>query len=168
MKPTYLPALLVLLTAACKKEPTELDALPKATQEGRHTFGCLVDGKAFLPKPSSPFSIGNREPLDAYIYQGYLYISARGDGGVDLVVKEAFKPGKYLLKATSSGSNGYYKNATGQYFTTDAQMGEVDLTRVDTLQKIVAGTFQFPAAGISSAAGNTVAITEGRFDVRLN
>ncbi|GAA3923500.1 DUF6252 family protein [Hymenobacter algoricola] len=158
--------LVLLLASACKKE-TELDALPKATREGKHTFGCLVDGKAFLPKPAQATSITNRQPLEAYVYQGYLYISARGDGGVDIVVKEAFKPGKYFLNSTSSGSNGYYKDATGQYFTNDVQIGEVDLTRIDTLQKIAAGTFRFSAAGISTTAGKTVTITDGRFDVRL-
>jgi hypothetical protein len=166
VKPALLFALL-LLTSACKKDPNDPNGLPKATQEGKNTFGCLVDGKAFLPKAGSVFSINNREPLEAYLYQGSLYISARGDGGADMVVKDACKPGKYILRTVASGSNGYYKDATGQYFTNDIQIGEINLTRIDTLQKIAAGTFQFSAAGISTAVGNTVTISEGRFDVRL-
>ncbi|WP_345073973.1 hypothetical protein [Hymenobacter fastidiosus] len=54
----------LLSAAACKKE-TEVDALPKATQEGKHTFGCLVDGKAFVPKPNQGISSSTREPLEA-------------------------------------------------------------------------------------------------------
>lgn len=158
--------LLPLLLVACKKDGPEA-GLPKATQEGKNTFGCLVNGKAFLPKAGSVFSIGNRNPLEANFYQGYLYISARGDGGVDFVIKDAYKTGKYNLKTVPSGNNGYYKDDTGQYFTSDIQSGEVELSRIDTLQKIASGTFQFSATGISTATGKTVTITEGRFDVRL-
>lgn len=40
-----------LLTASgCKKNKlSELDKLPPATQTGANTFGCLVNGKAYLP-----------------------------------------------------------------------------------------------------------------------
>ncbi|TGE17605.1 DUF6252 family protein [Hymenobacter elongatus] len=84
-----------------------------------------------------------------------------------IVLRNAFTPGNYLLKAVQSGSNGYYKDASGQYFTDDLQTGEVVITRIDTIQKIAAGTFRFSAAGISTASGQTVTITQGRFDVRL-
>ncbi|TGE17604.1 hypothetical protein [Hymenobacter elongatus] len=80
--PLFLTTLTLLSVVACKKE--EADALPKATQEGQHTFGCLVDGKAFVPKPAQATSITRRAPLEGYVYQGSLYISARGDGGVDI------------------------------------------------------------------------------------
>ena len=30
------------------KPLTELEKLPQATQSGKHTFGCLVDGKAWV------------------------------------------------------------------------------------------------------------------------
>ena len=44
-----------LLYTACRKpnpDPpiTEEEKLPPATQEGKNTFGCLVDGKAWVPK----------------------------------------------------------------------------------------------------------------------
>ncbi|HEX8350349.1 MAG TPA: hypothetical protein VF598_10335 [Hymenobacter sp.] len=42
-----LTSMVLLLTAAgCKKEKTELERLPAATQEGKNTFGFLLDGKA--------------------------------------------------------------------------------------------------------------------------
>ncbi|MBD3748438.1 MAG: hypothetical protein IE931_02980 [Sphingobacteriales bacterium] len=37
----------------CKKDQTGIDALPPATQEGKETFGCLVNGEAFTPKGSN-------------------------------------------------------------------------------------------------------------------
>jgi hypothetical protein len=43
----------LLLSASCKKEKSNpIDNLPPATQTGANTFGCLVNGEAFLPKGS--------------------------------------------------------------------------------------------------------------------
>ncbi|MEO7801559.1 MAG: hypothetical protein ABIR81_06155 [Ginsengibacter sp.] len=41
-----------LITASCKKNntPTDEDQLPPATQTGANTFGCLINGKVWLPK----------------------------------------------------------------------------------------------------------------------
>nr|WP_315252868.1 hypothetical protein [uncultured Flavobacterium sp.] len=54
--------LLVTLSLSCcskddNKPTNPIDQLPPATQTGANTAGCLVDGKAFLPKGYSP--IGN-------------------------------------------------------------------------------------------------------------
>ncbi len=61
----FLLLILTQLISCCKKnndEPTNpIDQLPAATQTGANTFGCLLDGKAFLPGNS-----GN--PLDC-VYQ---------------------------------------------------------------------------------------------------
>ena len=43
-----LPLAGILLSASCKKD--RLDQLPPATQDGRRTFGCLVNGKPFVHK----------------------------------------------------------------------------------------------------------------------
>jgi hypothetical protein len=40
----------LLISGSCKKEKTGTDGLPAATQEGKNTFGCLVNGKAFVAK----------------------------------------------------------------------------------------------------------------------
>jgi hypothetical protein len=54
--------LLVTLTLSCctkddNKPKNPIDQLPPATQTGANTAGCLVNGKAFLPRGYSP--IGN-------------------------------------------------------------------------------------------------------------
>lgn len=43
-------------------------------------------------------------------------------------------------------------------------MGSVTLTRIDTVAKIAAGTFQFTGVNRN---GQTVSVTEGRFNVSL-
>ncbi|GAA3931184.1 DUF6252 family protein [Hymenobacter algoricola] len=163
--PFILLFILGLLSAsACKKE-TEVDALPKATQEGKHTFGCLVNGKAFLPESAQAISITRRKPLEAYVYRTDLLVSAMGQGYVEFALRNAFKPGTYLLGKTSSGSYGTYTEGAGRHYTDADHPGTVTLTRIDTVAKIASGTFQFTAFAYHS--GEIVTITEGRFDTRL-
>ena len=55
--------------------------------------------------------------------------------------------------------------SAGDYNTDATYTGTVTLTRIDTAAKIAAGTFQF--TGFNFRSGKTVAVTDGRFDVRL-
>ncbi len=60
----------------CKKEQNGLDALPLATQEGKGTFGCLVNGEAFTPKGSSfggPILSSYYQYLNSQTAQGYFF-----------------------------------------------------------------------------------------------
>lgn len=54
MRPQTLYLWLFLLFACsisgCKKDKAPLESLPAATQEGKNTLGCLVDGRAFARK----------------------------------------------------------------------------------------------------------------------
>lgn len=54
-KPTTLvlvPAIILIFLCSpqCKKTVDELSKLPPITQEGKNTFGCLVNGKAWTPE----------------------------------------------------------------------------------------------------------------------
>ena len=155
--------LLALVIGGCKKED-EIDALPKATQSGQHTFGCLVDGKAFGPLPPQGINFSKRDPLEASVYRTDLLVSARGNGYVDFALRNAFKPGTYPLGETQTGSYGSRRTSAVDYNTDVAHTGTVTLTRIDRVAKVAAGTFQFTGV---SRDGQTVAVTEGRFDVRL-
>ena len=55
MKRMYLLGLMLAL-AACKKDDTDPNGLPPATQEGKNTAGFLLDGQPWLPKASA---VGN-------------------------------------------------------------------------------------------------------------
>ena len=57
-------AALVLLCTQCKKTnsstpQTELEKLPPITKTGANTFGCLVNGVAWLPNGSRPQNGGS-------------------------------------------------------------------------------------------------------------
>src|SRR5258705_5883613 len=58
---------LTLLPNCNKNQPkpkTELEKLPPATQTGAYTFGCLVNGKAWVPQSSVDFSSDNEVHFD--------------------------------------------------------------------------------------------------------
>ena len=77
MKNSLLILILILSMSCCKKDDdnlTPLDQLPPATQTGENTFGCLLDGEAFIPS-------GGTNPLDC-VYQfvnGEYYFGLQGN-----------------------------------------------------------------------------------------
>ncbi|MFD2719415.1 DUF6252 family protein [Hymenobacter monticola] len=166
MKKQFLAALYAaaLLAAACKKDAPDA-GLPAATQEGRNTFGCLVDGQAFGPKPPTGINSSSRDPLEASIYRTDVLVSARGGGYVEFALRNAFRPGTYPLGETQTASYGSYIINGISHYTTATYPGTVTLTRIDTVARIAAGTFEFTALDYRS--GKTVTVTQGRFDVRL-
>ena len=152
-----------LAASSCKKDGPEA-GLPAATQEGKNTFGCLVDGKPFGPMPPAGINSSRREPLEASIYRTDLLVSARGEGYVDFALRKAFRPGTYPLGDTNANGYAAYRISAGDYYTDAVHTGTLTLTRIDTVARIAAGTFQFTALDRN---GQTVTVTEGRFDVRL-
>ena len=160
----FLSLAAVLLAAGCKKDGPEA-GLPAATQDGKNTFGCLVDGQLFVPKPGQAISITKREPLEASIYHTDLLVSGMGNGYVEFALRNAFKLGVYNLSETNTNSYGTYSISGIRYYTNASHQGTVTLTRIDTVAKVAAGTFQFTALDYQS--GKTVTVTNGRFDVQL-
>ena len=49
----------ILISSSCKKNKSDnpINQLPPETQTGANTFGCLVDGKVFLPKDPETFDL---------------------------------------------------------------------------------------------------------------
>jgi len=169
----FINLILLLLLASCdgckKDDPkplTELEKLPPPTQEGKNTFGCLVNGKAFVPATS----------IDAgAVYQlGFLNIyGAR------------FKPFQTLSLNIYEGNNGtvslskydlnkfpdsYAKASfqidelsSCQYEPQNCISGTITLTKIDRIKYIVSGTFDFTTL---SKGCDTLKITNGRFDIR--
>jgi len=137
--------------------------LPPATQTGANTFGCKVNGKVWLPSETA-------------------WMEFR-EGGISLVAKNKLTPqqtviiniGKYVIngvgtynisKLTPYYSNGYFRNESKHFETDDTNTGTIIITRLDTTKfnYIVSGTFNFKAR--DEITGETVEVTEGRFDLR--
>jgi hypothetical protein len=78
--------LLFTLTATnCGKPPIEkeISKLPPYTEEGKNTFGCLVDGKAWIPKGSFYNSGASAVSTTYDSRRNYLSIVARKYGEKD-------------------------------------------------------------------------------------
>ncbi|OGX86014.1 hypothetical protein BEN47_13635 [Hymenobacter lapidarius] len=179
----FLPLAAVLLTAsACKKD--EIDALPKATQSGKNTGGCLVNGEGFVAAESGGSLLSNPTPAlsGGFAFDSVYYVSLNGRyqnrRATILLFLRTRVAGTYPLNRTTS----YYpqgdplqifSHATvtlagsgGETFVTSAQhTGQVVLTRMDKHADISAGTFEFTAASTFDPR-KTITITKGRFDRR--
>lgn len=117
MKKIFQLLVIAMLFIACNKDNdtiAPIDQLPEATQTGENTFGCLLNGEAFLPS-------GGVNPLDCvyeYYYGSYLFAlqgNRRDDLGYLKVIavctnSKVIKEGEtYLLKENEEG------NAYGLY-----------------------------------------------------
>ena len=181
----YILLLAFTSCSSCKKNepPKPEDTLPPATQTGANTFGCVINGQAWIPNGVSTI------PVIKPIYGGYLAenigrpkytfnIRTNSDrNSLELYVRSVVSPGRYQLAfdtgifGTLSPKNyGLYSidGATTDdpdydYITTSQITGYVDFTVADTLNKRAAGTFEFDA--IDNPSGKTIKITGGRFDI---
>lgn len=173
----------LLLSGSCKKPKTvnPIDQLPAETQTGANTFGCLVDGVAFLPgggSLSGPNLICVYQNLISGTPAGYTFALGATDKkdprkittvgfGMDSIKMGI---GIYILKVRNNGNGGgqfgYYddNNPNGNLFSTSEFVtGELQIRKFDTINQIASGTFWFDAI---NAAGQKVQIRDGRFDMR--
>ena len=169
-------AITVFITS-CKKS---VDPLPSETAIGANTFGCKVNGVAYIPSGGDP-------TISWYPVQGGWYLSGSDRGlyitttssnnkFIDIYIKVLDTVGVYKLNyntqpfpiAVYAENYGYYatKNANGtrnRYVTNNQFAGEVNVKQI-LPGGIIAGTFNFTA--YNQQTGETVTITEGRFDVK--
>jgi hypothetical protein len=170
----FLPLFALLIS--CKKEVTEL---PAATQTGANTFGAKVDGSFFVPQGFG--GLPANDILEArWIGNDFLVIarnfsSSPNEKEMEIFLKNAKNGGTFTLNTTLSypttaASYGYYVkrnvNPEFEWMTSATTTGTVTLTRVDTVQRIVSGTFSFSGKELFGAAAD-ITVTEGRFDIRI-
>ena len=170
-----------------KKDPAPTDPvaqLPPETQTGANTFGCLVNGQPFTPKGKrSTFSNNYTMDVDPGFNGGIISIATyRYDNntdetviiGIDSTKKYGVNKYKLMCKfipsqaTTYGGAVIYRNNKTNQEFDCafNAQIldSEVNLTRYDLQAKVFSGNFR----AILVRGSDTLRITNGRFDKKLN
>ncbi len=152
------------------KPIAEIDKLPPATQTGANTFGCLLDGKAFLP--------GNFPNASNCFYQFvdgqfYFVVSAANDINDNLKVirlrtekKQIFEGETYdLFEWIDGNATGNYTNNNIELYTTHTHTGKLIITKLDEVNHIVSGTFWFD---VQDNTGVVHQIREGRFDMQYS
>jgi hypothetical protein len=136
--------------------------MPAATQTGANTFGCYVNGKLWLPT----------EFLFVDYQDGTLLVSAKNmkvpHSKVKIYIADVvFSKDTYNIgDDTPSLTEGSYSSDMDFYYTDAIYTGKITLTRFDTINYIISGTFSFDAKHFST--GEIIHITGGRFDSKYN
>ena len=141
------------------KPANPVSQLPPATQTGANTFGCLINGE--------PFVVSNTSQQTA-IYQGGGV--QFGAGGVYIVVLDPFEIGvnyQFMDLGQGQARVRYFEDPNPQlgchYEYNDTYQGTVRFTKIDTVNYIISGTFEFSTVNENC---EDVKITNGRFDMQ--
>ncbi len=174
MKTTILISMLILLNSSCKNDDdmpvNPVDALPPATQIGAQTFGCLVDGKVFLPKD---FGINRLNAFNQNIDGKFtLVVSSANNDGIEINLigsrLDSVDEIKYPLISEADGKFSAIfiaplVNDILDKSTTNEKPGSLTITHHDPQNFILSGTFEFT---VLDNDGKEIKITDGRFDVK--
>ena len=143
--------------------------------KGLNTFGCKINGKAWIPDgmPAGQSPFGKRIEVEFYRSKAdtfYLLIhtSASTKDRVQLLLPKA-TIGVNVVTGWEPNSLGlavYYDANFRHFYSYGPNAGKVVITRLDTINRIISGTFEFEGQEILQK--QTVSITEGRFDLNLN
>lgn len=158
---------LPLLALECRREEPKpkdpLSLLPAATQQGKNTFGCLVNGEAFVPIYSTD--------ADAVYQQGSLEIGGNQNSQARNIIIWVIDPhltiGNYPLDGSVYHIARFYDQKTKcEYLTRSEEglQGTLTITRIDRERYILSGLFSFTA--YSEDCQDTVRVTDGRFDLQ--
>ncbi|MCO6494713.1 MAG: hypothetical protein J5I91_03400 [Bacteroidetes bacterium] len=165
-----------------QKRPTEL---PPITTEGKNTFGCYVDGELLVPFPRKAI----KDNFNKFYYgvkwddlNGTLDVNATMEGDsmhtsktINMhLFRRIFTSGEHILYTDSTRNQYNNINAVGlrirdkkdktifdSWMIPNADCGRMNILRLDTVARIVSGTFYFDAI---NKEGDTVKVTDGRFD----
>ncbi len=171
--------IVALSVTACKKKPSEnpIDDLPPITQEGKNTFGCLINGKLFLPgkKVGGLANILSCNYGHDPVFNYSFHLSAYNDRTQpyrSVYFNSKNKPlsvGEHDLGSTDIDSEisvqyvewPYGKDAK-TYKIDPAEKGKLKITKLDLANRIITGIFSFNA---TNQFGEKVEVREGRFDM---
>jgi hypothetical protein len=178
-------ALILTSLAACRKSENGPDnpwGLPNATETGEGTFGCLLDGKPWVAEIGLGIFDPTARPLDMSYDEtgtGRYYNNGWGmsassqpkDSMREFINISAYKFDKsgllnwrdhkirstvFLRAITPSGFTSYSLDTLLPY--------RVEITKLDTLNNICSGRFEFFATRNKNNLRDTIHVTEGRFD----
>ena len=169
---------LLIFNTSCNNDDYQsqnpIDLLPPATKTGEQTFGCLINGDAFIPD-----KFGSGRPnafyqfVDGKYTLGISAIMSRDNnfqtvilGGLDIDNLQEID--YQLLDYVSGNFYGIYDKRTGStsnpvtLTTLNNRHGNLTITNFDPNNYIISGTFEFT---VLDKNDNEIKITDGRFDL---
>ncbi|WP_298390869.1 DUF6252 family protein [Hydrotalea sp.] len=166
---------LIILTgcSSCKKTanppPDNPYGLPNATQTGANIFACLINGTPWI------FRGGGYAILNAKVRDTAFSIGAYDSTTTIIYVLSVPSTNKiyrlndttkvYGLRTVEKSCFQNYINGYGNIVPIKSYDGEVHLTKVDSVNKIISGTFWFH---IKTDYCDTIKISNGRFDCQFH
>lgn len=167
----------LLVNISCKK--SQDDNLPAGTQAGANTFGCLIDGKAWIPTGRGPGS--GIYPTSGGFFgtpdgRRNIFIKAYSDQDyIHLYLKNIYQIGTYYLNRNTfvypnviypASYGAYFIDGQDYYVTDSLHTGTVQIIHADTTTGIVSGTFEMQL--YQKNTGKIMNITKGRFDYKTH
>jgi hypothetical protein len=180
----FLLSILLTLYGCEKKELTEL--LP-ATQEGKNTFGCLINGKLFVPRGRE---YGGNPTLFIYGEEWNLQLSVTSSSNssgmkvkeyLDFNINGINKEGVYKLELQEYNDNNLYSpivyskvindRVSCSFSRTNHDIsGTLTITKINRVPRnfFVSGTFEFVLTMRKPGFCDliTLNVTQGRFDIQ--
>ena len=169
-----------VLLLSCKKDT---DALPEPTQTGAHTFGARLDGNFWVPAkfgiaPTAPILEARFSGNNSVIINARNFSESPTETEFEICLRNVTESGTGVILLNQqtnpypqqTASYGYFIKRRlmplGQWITGPQHTGQVNITRLDTVNHFISGTFQFTAGSINNN-DQPIAVTEGRFDVKI-
>jgi hypothetical protein len=167
------------LTSILVKE--QLDTMPLYSEEGKNVFAYRVNNKVVVN--GSEFDtlpgIGRMYFKDNLTGNSIFYMEAtsnrrRGYQKVILNIENLVDTGLYIAREPIEGNRNQLQYVVGEnhlfnvaYVTTNEHIGYIHIKKLDTVNKIIAGTFNFKAKMFMVGdESDTVSITDGWFDIK--
>ncbi|MDO7875107.1 hypothetical protein Q5H93_10225 [Hymenobacter sp. ASUV-10] len=184
MKSSFIAAAILLALSSCQKDDISPDELPPATSTGAETLGFVIDGSGWKPAGQKCGIYGctdNKVEASSYVANGrrqLLLTADRTDGSRNesFILQLDSLPGPGVYRSNSGGPGATGGEAgTKIYFANSKQSlqyqsrpgtATITITKVDTVQNIVSGTFEGQLSRLGGSG--TVQVASGRFDVLYN
>ena len=161
-----------LKTSSNSTPKDDLTKLPPETQEGKNTFGCLVNGKVWrnqgvtsLYSDNLSITVTDQLTIGATKYIDNIH------QGIGIGHPQANKEGIYLLNGANYARYTDVKKQCNYGLGNTPIEGKLEITKFQRTEVnggkrlIVAGRFHFTI--ISNECQDTIRVTDGRFDIKL-
>lgn len=171
---TLLLLITVLFSFQCRKHHiSEIEKLPPVTQSGANTFGCLINGKAWMPSGfdrnpnffiivDPTFQNGN---FDLRTYR----IENHKTEKIIIFSNDIHQVGTFTISSTGNVFIDFKSEINNCYFlgsSSNFSSGFLKIDRYDMQNGIVAGEFECTLYDRTTTC-DTIKITNGRFDYKL-
>ncbi len=168
-----------LLNAHCKKDKIPDAVLPPITQEGKNTIGFKVNGEIWVPyykcsigsDPCGEISVRYGPPSNAndhFSLQIARDFSGHGSSLTISSLTPITTPGNKFDSVSIEYRTGNGNNlGTGYSKSFSNTLGVFEVTRIDKVNQVISGFFSFKLYN-SSGGSDSIEITEGRYDLKMN